>query len=688
MRKTMGLTENSIFSLLRLAGPAILAIAVSSALPARAENYVAISSGHVVGHLVTRQDGGNIIQDFAVKENGRGPSSHEVIQVDPDGLPTKWHITGTSLVGAPKHEDLSQDGNCLKWDGDADQGSVCDSKRLYLANDASPWALGLYARAALKAPDHQIDVAPKGILHIEDVGPTPGKSTAGRIYRLSGLWMEPRYVALAHGGDLLAAFGGDNPLVLRADIEASAPALLTRLRELQVDRLRALQMRLAHRYDVPIQIQNVHVFDARSGMVGPLQIVTVFRDRITGILPDVPENRAAQGDAVIDGGGGTLIPGLRDMHSHTSLESGLFNLAAGVTSTRDMGNDNHFLLDLIPRLEDGELGGPRVTPNGFVEGVSPFSATNGFLASTLDDALKDIRWYADRGYWQLKVYNSINPAWVKPMAAEAHRLGMGVTGHIPAFTTADQAIRDGYDEVAHINQLMFQWVLKPGEDTRTTLRIIGLNRFAEVDLDSAPVMNTLALMREHNTVLDTTVSTQERLALSRAGRAQRGEWPYLDHVPIDYQRYRKRDLVPTKTRAEEERYEKATDVMVALVGRLHAQGTRLMPGTDDPYGFPLHRELELYVMAGITPAETLSIDVLGTAKYLKQDQELGTIERGKLADMVLLPGDPTKDISQVRRGRLVMRGGIVYLPNEIYQALNIEPFSTPPRITTPKPAAR
>jgi hypothetical protein len=642
----------------------------------------------MVGHAEIRRDGSTVIVDYTISDNGRGPSSHETIRIGSDGLPTTWKITGRSLAGAPMHEEMAWQAGRLTWKGEAETGSLSDGEsRLYLANDASPWALGVYARAALLAPGHRVAVAPKGTLRIDELACTPllvnGRPVTNTIYRLSGLWMEPRYVVLGTGNELLAAFGGDNPLLIKAGLESSADSLLEHLAELQMARLRELQSRLAHRFDTPIRIWNVHVFDARTGALGPLQVVTVFGDRVTGVTADTPADRGGADEVIIDGEGGTLIPGLWDMHSHTSLESGLFNLAAGVTSTRDMGNDNLVLLDLLQRVNRGELSGPRVTPNGFLEGKSPYSASVGLVASSLEEALKDIRWYAERGYWQLKIYSSVQPSWVKPMAAEAHRLGMGVTGHVPAFTTADQVIRDGYDEIAHINQLMLQWVLAPDEDTRTSLRITALNRFAEVRLDSERVQDTLRLMREYHTVLDTTLSTQERLALSRAGRAQRGEWPYLDHVPIDYQRYRKRDLVTTRSRADEERYEKAVDVMVALVGRLHAQGTRLMPGTDDPYGFPLHRELELYVMAGMTPAEALTIDVLGTAEYLHQDQYLGSIERGKLADLVLLPGDPTKDISLLREARLVMRGGVLYFPDEIYQALAIAPFSKQPAIAVP-----
>lgn len=654
---------------------------------AAAQDMVAIQNGHVIGALTVQRTGSDIKIDYKISDNGRGQSARETIRLGDDGLPVSWIVDGASLTGAPLHEDMQRNGETVTWSGPSDDGTV-KGRPLYLASNASPWAFGLYIRAALAAPGHEVAVAPEGTLHVEDVGSAElfdgNKPIENRIYRLTGLWLEPRYAIMSKEGELLAAHGGADPLVVRAGLEANEKEIRSRLYALQFDWVSQLQSRLAHKSQGPIQIRNVHVFDPRSGQLGPLQIVSVFRDRITSVVEDVPANRETSNDTlIVDGEGGTIIPGLRDMHSHTTLMSGIFNLAAGVTSTRDMGNGPSSLGKILTLLDNGALPGPRVTPNGFIEGSSPYSASAGFLAKTLDQALQDIKWYADHGYWQIKIYNSIPADWVKPMAARAHALSMGVTGHIPAFTTADNMIRDGYDEVAHINLLMFQWVLKPDEDTRTMLRISGMNRFADLDLDSPRVRQTLDLMREHGTTLDTTISVEERLTLSRARKSQRGEWAYLDHVPIDYQRYRKRDLVVTNSRADEVAYEKATDKMIELIGRLHRQGTRLLPGTDDPYGFPIHRELELYVMAGLTPAEALKADVYETASYLKQLGDFGTIERGKFADLVLLPGDPTKDISQIRKARLVMRGGVIYYPNEIYEALSVRPFSTKPKVIPP-----
>ena len=209
---------------------------------------------------------------------------------------------------------------------------------------------------------------------------------------------------------------------------------------------------------------------------------------------------------------------------------------------------------LIQQINSGEIAGPRITPNGFLEGKSPYSARTGFVAESLADALRDVRWYADRGYFQIKIYNSMNPDWVKPIADEAHHLGMTVTGHVPAFDTPDRAIHDGYNEITHINQLMLGWLLKPGEDTRTPLRLTAMARAATLDLSSAPVQNTLSLMKANHIAHDPTAVIVERLMLSRAGTVQPGDLDYLDHMPIAYQRYRRRTFVPIHNQAEDDAY--------------------------------------------------------------------------------------------------------------------------------------
>jgi imidazolonepropionase-like amidohydrolase len=652
------------------------------AIAATTERLSVVSNGEVVGSVIATIDGNRTAVDYSVDDNGRGPKHHEEIVEGPGGIPVSWTIKGTSLMGGPVEEHYEWSNKVARWKSQADSGAAKTAHPgLYIVNDDSPWAEGVYARAAL-VQGNSVDVLPGGKLvltKIKDMEIGSGaRAVPVTVYRLGGIQLAPSYLMLDQKRRLFASFGAGG-IAIRQGYEKEASSIIKLGAALEVERMRDLQARLAHRFPTPIRIRNVRIFDPRSGTLGALSTVVVMRDQITQIIAG-DGGTPPSDEVLIEGDGGTLYPGLHDMHSHTTLSSGLYYLAAGVTATRDMGNKNSFLQDLLPRLDSGEIGGPRVVPNGFIEGRSPYSAHNGFLPATLDEALRDIHWYADRGYFEIKIYNSMNPDWVKPMAAEAHRLGMGVTGHVPAFDSPDRVIRDGYDTIAHVNQLMLGWILKPGEDTRTTLRLTGLARGATLDLDAPKVRATVALMKEHGTALDTTAVIVERLMLSRAGEVAAGDADYLSHMPIGYQRYRKRSFVPLKDAAEDKAYRDGFAKVLEVMGMLHHNGISMLPGTDDATGFTVQRELELYTMAGMTPAEALRAGTLDSAAYLKNDDRLVTIEKGKLADMVLVAGDPTRDIKAIKRPRMVLKGGAVYFPSEIYTALGIKPFAAPPAL--------
>jgi imidazolonepropionase-like amidohydrolase len=649
---------------------------------ATTERLSVVSNGEVVGSVVAVTDGDRVSVDYAVNDNGRGPKHHEDIVLGPAGIPVSWTIVGTSLMGGPVEEHYSWTGGIARWKSQADAGETRTAKpALYIVNDDSPWAEGVYARAALAA-GNKLSVLPSGSLTVTKLEDTTvgsgGAAAPVSVYRLSGIQLAPSYLMLDREQRLFATFGATGATI-REGHEKDVPELLKLGAALEAERMRDIQKQLAHRFDAPIRIRNVHIFDPRTGSRSPPSTVVVMRHRISQIIPGADRSPPAD-EVQIDGEGGTLYPGLHDMHSHTTLQSGLYYLAAGVTETRDMGNKNSFLLDLLPKIESGEIAGPRIVPNGFIEGRSPYSAHLGFLPATLEEAIRDIHWYADRGYFEIKIYNSMNPDWVKPMAAEAHRLGMGVTGHVPAFDTPDRVIRDGYDTIAHVNQLMLGWILKPGEDTRTTLRLTGLARAGKLDLNSPKVQATLKLMKEHKTALDTTAVIVERLMLSRAGQVAAGDANYLSHMPIGYQRYRKRSFVPLKDAAEDKAYRDGFAKVIDVMRMLHRNGILMLPGTDDATGFTVQREVELYTMAGMTPAEALRADTLDSARYLHTDDQLGTIEKGKLADMVLVADDPTKDNKAIKRPRMVVKGGTIYFPSEIYAALGIEPFTQPPPV--------
>lgn len=664
-----------------------LSVCLSGSALAETFRYVVIANGEKVGHLVADVRGRSTSVDYAVNNNGRGPKSREKIEIDAAGMPVAWTIEGESLFGSPVQEHFTWKAGQAEWLSQADKGQAAAAKPLlYIGNDVSPWMLGVYVKALLKAPNHTLPVLPSGELRLTEVRKVAlgeGKAAVPLIvYELSGIDLSPEYVLADAKGRLFAS--GE---LIREGYEGQVPVLQKMRREISEARAEEAQKKLAHRFTGPVRIRNVRIFDPVSMKVGGLSTVVVYGDRIAAVGANDPAGPPPAGETVIDGEGGTLLPGLHDMHSHTTLSSNLFNLAAGVTATRDQGNDNEQLLAMMDGLAAGRLAGPRVVRNGFLEGRSPYSARYGFIADSLADALKDVRWYADRGYWQIKIYNSFNPDWVAPVAAEARRLGMGVTGHVPAFSSPDRVIRDGYSDIAHVNQLMLGWILDPKEDTRTPLRLTGMARGKDLDLNSPRVQATVALMKEKGVALDTTAMILERLMLSRSGQVQAGDAPYLDHAPIGYQRYRKRSFVTIRTPQDDADYQAGFRKVLETLKMLDDRGVQLLPGTDDVTGWSLQRELEVYVMAGIPAGKALRLSTLDAERYFKRDSQLGSIERGKLADVILVAGDPTADISKIRNVRMTMVGGVAYYPAEIYEHLSVRPFASPPPVTAPHVAA-
>lgn len=643
-----------------------------------------VQNGENVGSVVAKTEGSHVSVDYMVDNNGRGPKHAEEIDIGANAIPVAWQIHGTSLMGGQVEEEFAVKAGTAVWKSQADAGSTeFDGPALYVVNDGSPWALGVYARALLADEDHTLPTLPAGSMSLTKLETNSfgvaDQAISVTAYRLDGVDINPNYLMLDDDGQLFATVK-DADVAVRKGYEDEAERLVTLASDYEVARIEGISSRVAHRFQQPVRIRNVHVFDPETGKRSALSTVVTMRGKITRILPGdggpVPEDEVA-----IDGDGGTLYPGLHDMHYHANLSSGLYSLAVGVTSTRDMGNNNPFLQDILTRIDARKIASPSITPNGFIEGRSPFSARYGKVVATLEEGIEAVHWYADRGYYQVKFYNSLNPDFVKPLAAEAHRLGMGVTGHIPAFYSPDRAIVDGYDTIAHMNQLMLGWILDPSEDTRTALRLTAMRRGATLDLSSDRVQHTVQLMKEHGTSLGTTTAIIEKLMVSRAGRGSEASDDFIAHTPIGYQRYLKRSFVSIPDEATDTAYMKGADKMLEVMDMLHSEGIQMLPGTDDAFGFLLPREVELYARSGMGPAEALKAATIDSARYLGREAQTGTIEQGKLADLVLVPGDPLEDITLIKHPSMVMHDGAIFYPAEIYEALNIKPFSPPPSVT-------
>jgi imidazolonepropionase-like amidohydrolase len=499
-------------------------------------------------------------------------------------------------------------------------------------------------------------------------------------YELSGIRTEPQTMLLDAQGDLFASVSPE-AVVVRAGYEGEEVRLRKLAADWSTERYAAIQREVAHDYGGPTRIRNVRLFDpTTSALTAPVSVI-VNGKQIAAVEP--VDSPATPGEVTIDAAGGTLIAGMYEMHAHIGQDDALLNVLAGITSVRDMGNDNAVLDSLVARIESGEIAGPHVIRSGFIEGKSPFNSNNGILVDSEAKALDAVRWYGARGYWQIKIYNSMNPAWVPAMVEEAHRLGMRVAGHVPAFATADQMIEAGYDEITHINQFALGWVISPGEDTRTLFRLTALKRLPALDLNSAKVQHTIDLMVKGHKAIDPTLGIHENLVFNQDGQVPPGATDYLSHMPIGTRRDAMKAWIDTSAPGDALAYRQAFDKLLGVVRQLHDRGVFIVFGTDTGGSFTYHRELELYQSAGMTAPEILKRATWDSARYVGQEQSAGSIEKGKRADFFLVPGDPTKDLKAIKTIAMVVKDGVFYYPSEAYPKFGIEPFTTAPKVTLP-----
>src|SRR4029077_14285588 len=132
---------------------------------------------------------------------------------------------------------------------------------------------------------------------------------------------------------------------------------------------------------------------------------------------------------------------------------GMLDIACGVTSVRDLANDTDFLLDLRKKYERGAAIGPLIVLAGIIDGRGKFAGPTKVLVDNEQQAVAAVDNYAKLGYEQIKIYSSVKPELVPVIVRRAHEHGLRVSGHIPAFMRAEDAVRDGYDEIQHTNFL-------------------------------------------------------------------------------------------------------------------------------------------------------------------------------------------------------------------------------------------
>lgn len=383
--------------------------------------------------------------------------------------------------------------------------------------------------------------------------------------------------------------------------------------------------------------------------------VVILKDGKIAAAGPAANTPVPEGAQTIDARGKSVLPGLWEMHAHfEQVEWGPIYLATGVTTARDVGNEREFIVAARDAIAGGRGVGPRLVMAGIVDGSGPF-ALGVIRVDTPEQAREQVQKYKAAGFQQIKIYSSVKPNILKVVCAEAHRLGMTVTGHIPFGMNAIQGIHDGMDQINHVEYLT-SVMMDPKSQT--------------IDPDAPNAKKAIKLLLEHHIVVDPTLALMEIVTHPVDQPISAFEPGILKVAPELREGLETTGMPPQKV----EQAAATFRAMVATVRVLHKAGVPIVAGTDQSVpGFSLDREIELYVQAGFTPMEAIQAATLVPARAMGMEKDSGTVEAGKRGDVILVDGNPLENISDIRKVSLVFAGGKMYQPAALWTSVGFKP---------------
>jgi hypothetical protein len=661
----------SLFQILVLG--VLLVLAMPAAAAQERTDKVLLQGNAAGSQIVQTESPTSARAEYSFNDRGRGDHIIATWKLDAAGVPVEYEGRGNDYMKAAVEEHFSVSDGKAVWKNRSEHGEQpLNGPAFYLPGNAPPEFTAVLARALLKAPNHKLPLLPEGEAELHEIRKTKGTNeTQLTCYRIDGLGFQPQFVWLDPRGDMAALLDEWLTVVAPADENA-----LTEMRALQDTASRDWAEEIAHKtVRVPngdVVITNARLFDPRDLTVTAGTTVVLRGQRIIRVGAGI-DAKPNTGGEVIDARGGFLMPGLWDNHQHFGSVDGALDLACGVTDARDMANNTDTFLERVARFDSGAELGPHVLKAGIIDGTGEFAGPTKMRVDTPEQATGDVDWYADHGYAQIKIYSSVKPELVPVIADRAHSKGLRVSGHVPAFMSARQFIEDGADEVQHLNFIELNFLFPEVKETRNRDRFIKVaERAREFTPDKPQVREFIDFLKKHHTVLDPTMNIFEGLFCGDPTRPTPGIEAVADRFPPQIRRsLLSRALEIPK--GKEDAYRDAFPAMLNLLKALHDAGITIIPGTDALAGYTLHHELELYVRAGIPAAEVLRLATLTSAEVMGVNKDRGVVAPGKIANMVLIQGDPVKNISDIRRVVTVFKDGKICDPAAIEKAVGIAP---------------
>ena len=428
-----------------------------------------------------------------------------------------------------------------------------------------------------------------------------------------------------------------------------------------------------------VALTHVRVVDGTGAAPLEDQTIIIENGRIRSLGP---ANQVAvpAGAQTMDLRGKTVIPGIYGMHDHTFYPAGgagqqrnhlLFSaprmyLASGVTSIRTAGTYEPYNdLNLMEEVREGKVPGPRVNATGaYVDQV------RGRVRSA-EDARRLVDYWVDEGATGFKAYTNVSRDELKAAIDEAHKRGVKITGHLCSVTFRE-ASEMGIDNLEHGYQVATDWAKDkiPDECPRR-----GTD-YSSLDINSEPVQAVIRDMVSHHVALTSTLAVFECMVPGRPPLRQ----AFVESLsPVTRETRLKahdrgvaladsaaKNLGDAAQRVERDKaaFRKSMEFERAYV----KAGGHLMAGLDPTgagcslFGLGDQRNVQLLVEAGFTPVEAIKIVSLNGAQFLGQSDSLGSVATGKIADLVVLDGNPVQNIADVEKVSVVFKNGVGYDP--------------------------
>ena len=441
--------------------------------------------------------------------------------------------------------------------------------------------------------------------------------------------------------------------------------------------------------DAPVVVlTHVRVIDGTGAAGREDQTVVISKGRIESVSDSAPAN--VPGNArVLDLHGYSVIPGLVGMHDHMfyPMGNGIFGemafsfprlyLAGGVTTIRTTGSLEPYTdLELKKQIDKGQTPGPKIHVTGpYLEGASSWALQMHQLTGP-DDATKTVNFWLDQGVDNFKAYMFITPSELSAAVGAAHKRGAKVTGHLCSIGFRE-ASSIGIDDLEHgllVDTEFFPWK-KPGECPER----LDYEFISKLDVQSGPLHDTILDLVQHHVAVTSTLPVFEMMVPGRPTIQQR----ILDALSPDARtavlnnkvRAGDASVIRQRYHADPSPWPAAFKKEMEFEHAFAQAGGLLLAGLDPTgvggviAGFGDQREVELLVEAGFTPLEAIHIATANGAQFLGELDRIGTIAPGKRADLLVIRGDPSKQIEDIENVETVFKDGIGYDSQKLIESV-------------------